>query len=74
MACTVASEARPPRTLLGHVRASTLEAGWPFAEDLIALLSAHPQVFVDTGIIDWAYPVAARVVLTAVDLSTPARG
>ncbi len=38
------------------LRLYVMHAGWPFAEDMIALLYAHPQVYVDTGIIDYAYP------------------
>jgi len=43
--------------LLRHpkLRLYVMHAGWPFADDMIALLYAHPQVYVDTGIIDYAY-------------------
>ncbi len=46
--------------LLRHpkLRLYVMHAGWPFADDMIALLYAHPQVYVDTGIIDFAYPRA----------------
>lgn len=37
------------------LRLYVMHAGWPFADDMIALLYAHPQVYVDTGIIDFAY-------------------
>ena len=32
--------------------------GWPMGEAMIALMYAHPQVYVDTGIISYAYPRA----------------
>ncbi len=38
------------------LRLYVMHAGWPFADDVIALLYAHPQVYVDTGIIDYAFP------------------
>jgi len=38
-----------------RLRLYVMHAGWPFADDMIALLYAHPQVYVDTGIIDYAY-------------------
>ena len=43
--------------LLRHprLRLYVMHAGWPFSDDMIALLYAHPQVYVDTGIIDYAY-------------------
>lgn len=34
-----------------------LHAGWPWAEDMIALMDAYPQVYVDMGAIDWAEPL-----------------
>ena len=37
------------------LRLYVMHAGWPFADDMIALMYAHPQVYVDTGIIDYAY-------------------
>jgi len=44
--------------LLRHpkLRLYVMHAGWPFLEDMIALLWAHPQVYVDVGVIDWAKP------------------
>ncbi len=43
--------------LLRHpkLRLYVMHAGWPFGDDMIALLYAHPQIYVDTGIIDYAY-------------------
>ncbi len=40
------------------LRIYAMHAGWPFAENMIALMYAYPQVYVDTGIIDYAYPRA----------------
>lgn len=31
-------------------------AGWPFLEEMIGLLHAHPQVYVDISVINWALP------------------
>jgi len=33
-----------------------MHAGWPFLENMIALLNAYPQVYVDVGVIDWTKP------------------
>lgn len=47
--------------LLKHpnLRVWIMHAGWPMIDDLLALLWAHPQVYVDTGVIDFAIPRAA---------------
>ena len=44
--------------LLKHpnLRVWIMHAGWPMIDDLLALLWAHPQVYVDTGIIDFGIP------------------
>ncbi|NNJ89175.1 MAG: amidohydrolase family protein [Eudoraea sp.] len=34
-----------------------MHAGWPYLEDMKALMYAHPQVYVDLGVIDWVLPV-----------------
>jgi hypothetical protein len=46
--------------LLRHpnLRVWIMHAGWPMLDDLIALLWAHPQVYVDVGVIDFAVPRA----------------
>lgn len=46
--------------LLRHpkMRIYAMHAGWPLADDMIAMLYAHPHLHVDTGIIDYAYPRA----------------
>jgi len=33
-----------------------IHAGWPYLEDMKALMYAHPQVYVDIGVIDWLLP------------------
>lgn len=33
-----------------------MHAGWPYLEDMKALMYAHPQVYADTGVIDWLLP------------------
>lgn len=35
-----------------------MHAGWPFLEDMKALMYAHPQVYVDLGVICWGIPKA----------------
>lgn len=44
--------------LLRHprLRLYVMHAGWPMGDQMIALLYAHPQVYVDVGVIDWAIP------------------
>ena len=46
--------------LLKHprLRIFVMHAGWPMAERMIALMYAHPQVYVETGVIDHAFPRA----------------
>lgn len=46
--------------LLRHpkLRVWIMHAGWPKIDDLLALLWAHPQVYVDTGVIDFVIPRA----------------
>jgi uncharacterized protein len=43
--------ARHPR-----LRAYVLHAGWPHVEGMIALMSAHPQLYADISVIDWYLP------------------
>jgi hypothetical protein len=38
------------------MRIYIMHAGWPFLDELIALLYAHPQVYIDVGVIDWTQP------------------
>lgn len=38
------------------LRLYVMHAGWPMLDQMIALMWAHPQVYVDTGVIDWAVP------------------
>ena len=33
-----------------------MHAGWPYLEDMKALMYAHPQVYVEVGVIAWALP------------------
>lgn len=40
------------------MRLYVMHAGWPMADAMIALLYAHPQVYVDTAVIDYAFPRA----------------
>jgi uncharacterized protein len=44
--------------LLRHpkLRLYVMHAGWPMLDQMIALMWAHPQVYVDTAVIDWAVP------------------
>lgn len=38
------------------LRLYVMHAGWPMADRMMALLYAHPQVYVDVGVIDWFIP------------------
>jgi predicted TIM-barrel fold metal-dependent hydrolase len=40
------------------MRIYIMHAGWPFINELIGLLYAHPQVYVDVAVIDWVLPKA----------------
>jgi len=44
--------------LLKHpkMRLYVMHAGWPMLDHMIALLYAHPQVYVDISLIDWFVP------------------
>lgn len=33
-----------------------MHAGWPFLDDTIALMWAHPQVYAGLGVINWVIP------------------
>jgi hypothetical protein len=46
--------------LLRHpkLRLYVMHAGWPLGDRMIALLYAHPQVYVDVGVISWTQPRA----------------
>ena len=46
--------------LIRHPKARIyiMHAGWPMLDDTIAMLYVHPQLYVDLGIIDWAFPRA----------------
>ena len=39
-----------------RLRLYVMHAGWPMLDEMVALLYAHPQVYVDVGVIDWALP------------------
>jgi uncharacterized protein len=41
-----------------RLRLYVMHAGWPLADRMIALMYAHPQVYVDTGVIGFAFPRA----------------
>jgi uncharacterized protein len=38
------------------LRLYVMHAGWPMLEQMIGLMWAHPQVYVDIGVINWAVP------------------
>ena len=38
------------------LRLYVMHAAWPMADQLITLMWAHPQVYVDVAVIDWALP------------------
>jgi uncharacterized protein len=39
-----------------NLRVWAMHAGWPLADDAIATLYTHPQLYVDIGVIDYALP------------------
>ena len=41
-----------------RLRLFVMHAGYPFLDDTLALLYAHPQVYVEVGIIVYAFPRA----------------
>ncbi len=51
------------------MRVQVMHAGWPMLENMIALMYAHPQVYVDTAVIGFAIPKAEfdRYLKTLVD-------
>jgi len=56
-----AAQAKPlqfEEILVTHpkMRIYIIHAGWPYLEDMKALMYAHPQVYVDIGVIDWLLP------------------
>jgi len=38
------------------LRIWAMHAGWPLADDAVATLFAHPQLYVDVGVISYAFP------------------
>jgi predicted TIM-barrel fold metal-dependent hydrolase len=40
------------------LRLYVMHAGWPLADEMVLLLYAHPQVYVDISVIDWILPRA----------------
>lgn len=38
------------------LRLYVMHAGWPMSDQMVALLYAHPQAYVDVAVIDWAIP------------------
>ncbi len=38
------------------VRLQMMHAGWPFGDEAVALMKAHPQVYADLGVIAWTQP------------------
>lgn len=39
-----------------NMRLYVMHAGWPFLDEIIGLLHAHPQVYIDVAVINWALP------------------
>ncbi len=42
-----------------RLRVIAMHAGWPMLDDMLAMLWAHPQLYVDVGVISFAIPRAA---------------
>lgn len=38
------------------LRLYVMHAGWPMLDEMVGLLYAHPQVYVDIGVINWVLP------------------
>ncbi len=38
------------------LRLYVMHAGWPMLDDMLAMLYAYPQLYVDIGVIDWVLP------------------
>ena len=38
------------------LRLYVMHAGWPMADEMLGLLHAHPQVYVDVAVINWVLP------------------
>lgn len=38
------------------LRVYVMHAGWPFLNEMVGLLYAHPQVYVDVAVINWVLP------------------
>lgn len=56
-----AKQAKPlqiEEVLVAHpkMRIYICHAGWPYLDDMKAFLYAHPQLYVDVGLIDWLIP------------------
>lgn len=41
-----------------NLRVYVMHAGWPFADDMVAMLHAFPNLYVDVGVINWYIPRA----------------
>ena len=41
-----------------HLRLYAMHAGWPKLDEVLAMLWAHPQLYVDVGVIDYVLPRA----------------
>ena len=39
-----------------RLRLYVMHAGWPFLDEMVGLMWAHPQLYVDVGVISWALP------------------
>ena len=46
----------PVLTRHPKLRVYVAHAGWPFRDAMVAMMFAHPQLYVDVAILDWAYP------------------
>lgn len=39
-----------------NMRLYVMHAGWPFLDEMLGLMHAHPQVYIDIAVINWAIP------------------
>ncbi len=42
-----------------RLRLYAMHAGWPMGDAMIAMLYAHPQLYVDIAVLDWTFPEAS---------------
>jgi hypothetical protein len=44
-----------------RLRVFVMHAGWPYLDDMIALLATYPQVHVDIAVLGWVSPAQSSI-------------